>query len=77
MRTTFAALKTFKACAALHIAVSMQDANAVPEERYSVVYKRPSDLALLRDVPVCCNLLICDMFDEGGSARPASCAMQA
>jgi protein arginine N-methyltransferase 7 len=40
-------------------------ANGVPEERYAVVYKRPTDLALLRDVPICANLLITDMFDEG------------
>ena len=33
-----------------------------------MVYKRPSDLALLRDVPICANLLITDMFDEGAPA---------
>ncbi len=30
-----------------------------------MIYKRPSDLSLKADVPVCCNILICDMFDEG------------
>ena len=47
------------------ISVAGQVANGVPEERYAVVYKRPSDLALLRDLPICANLLIADMFDEG------------
>ena len=37
----------------------------MPEEHYAVVYKRPSDLALLRDLPICANLLVADMFDEG------------
>ena len=40
-------------------------ANKFDEASYSVVYKRPTDLALLKDVPICCNLLVCDMFDEG------------
>ena len=43
----------------------MQVANKFPEELYKVIYKRPSDLSLKADVPVCCNILICDMFDEG------------
>lgn len=43
----------------------MQVANKFSEELYNVIYKRPSDLALKADVPVCCNILICDMFDEG------------
>ncbi len=44
-----------------------QVANKFSEELYSVIYKRPSDLSLKADVPVCCNILICDMFDEGTS----------
>lgn len=36
-------------------------------EQYLVLYKRPSDLHLHQDVPICCNMLICDMFDEGGT----------
>ena len=41
-------------------------ANNAPGERYKVVYKRPTDLALGKDVPVCCNIVLCDMLDEGG-----------
>lgn len=48
----------------------------MPEERAIVVYKRPSDLALLRDVPICCNLLVCDMFDEGVRPGPGPCPTQ-
>lgn len=40
-------------------------ANGFPQENFTVVYKRPTDLALIRDVPVVCNLLICDIMDEG------------
>ena len=40
-------------------------ANRFDDASYCVVYKRPTDLALLKDVPICCNLLVCDMFDEG------------
>lgn len=42
-------------------------ANKFPAERYKVVYKRPTDLALVQDVPIICNLLICNIFDEGRS----------
>lgn len=37
-----------------------------PEERYRVVYKRPTDLKAPADVPVCCNLLLANVLDEGG-----------
>ena len=40
-------------------------ANKFPTDRYKVVYKRPTDLALIQDVPIVCNLLICNIFDEG------------
>ena len=43
----------------------MQVANGFSEEQYKVIYKRPSDLAVKSDVPVCCNVLVCDMPDEG------------
>lgn len=36
------------------------------EDKFSVLYKRPTDLNLLTDVPVCCNLLVANIFDEGG-----------
>ena len=37
----------------------------VPDDRAAVVYKRPTDLALLKDLAVCCNLLVCDIMDDG------------
>ena len=40
-------------------------ANKFDDASYSIVYKRPTDLALLKDVSICCNILVCDMFDEG------------
>ncbi|GMH43344.1 hypothetical protein BSKO_11266 [Bryopsis sp. KO-2023] len=40
------------------------DANSTDKESYKVVYKRPTDLELKTDVPICCNLLICDILDE-------------
>ena len=43
----------------------MQVANGFSEAQYTVIYKRPSDLSIKADVPVCCNILICDMMDEG------------
>ena len=30
-----------------------------------MLYKRPCDLTLINDVPVCCNLIIANVFDEG------------
>ncbi len=33
----------------------------------TVVYKRPTDLALRADVPVVCNLLLADIMDEGAA----------
>lgn len=50
----------------------MQVANGFPEDMYKVIYKRPSDLSLKADVPVCCNILVCDMFDEGVPALPST-----
>ena len=29
------------------------------------VYKRPTDLTLKGDVPICCNLLVANVLDEG------------
>ena len=39
--------------------------NGFTEDRFKVVYKRPTDLSLKQDVPILCNLLLCDMLDEG------------
>ena len=40
-------------------------ANQCPAERFKVVYKRATDLQLGKDVPICCNVVACDMLDEG------------
>jgi len=34
-------------------------------QQYKVIYKRPTDLVVKEDIPVCCNLVIADMFDQG------------
>ena len=39
--------------------------NGVSSEAYKVIYKRPTDLALQHDVPNYCNLLLCDILDDG------------
>ena len=39
--------------------------NGFNDDQCKVVYKRPTDLALIQDVPISCNLLICDIFDDG------------
>ena len=41
-------------------------ANGATDAEAAVVYKRPTDLALLRDVPVACNLVVCDGLIDGG-----------
>ncbi|MEW5319762.1 MAG: hypothetical protein WDW38_010893 [Sanguina aurantia] len=41
------------------------DINQVPQEQYKILYKRPCDLVLLKDVPICCNVVVCDMIDDG------------
>ena len=38
--------------------------NEIKEDQYSIVYKRPTDLKIKEDVPVCCNLLIANLFDR-------------
>ena len=39
--------------------------NGFEEDRFKVIYKRPTDLRLQTDVPIFCNLLLCDILDEG------------
>lgn len=39
--------------------------NGYSDDQVKVVYKRPTDLALLRDVPISCNVCVCDVFDDG------------
>lgn len=36
----------------------------------TVLYKRPTDLALREDVPVVCNLLLADIMDDGEGQTP-------
>lgn len=40
-------------------------ANGFDDSQCTVLYKRPTDLVLHQDVRICCNLLVCDMFEEG------------
>tara|TARA_B110000971_G_scaffold67379_1_gene69134 strand:- start:13726 stop:15345 length:1620 start_codon:yes stop_codon:yes gene_type:complete len=40
-------------------------ANGYGDDQVKVVYKRPTDIAMLRDVPVSCNLCINEIFDDG------------
>jgi protein arginine N-methyltransferase 7 len=52
----------------LYMALSCKEslvANGISEEQATVVYKRPTDLTLCTDVPVVCNLLVCDMLEDG------------
>ncbi len=39
--------------------------NSVSGERWCVVAKRPTELRLRDDVPIACNLLICDLLEDG------------
>jgi protein arginine N-methyltransferase 7 len=52
----------------LYLASSCKEAllaNGRNDDEVKVVYKRPSDLALLEDVPIVCNLLIADVLEDG------------
>lgn len=52
----------------LYLAMACKEnllSNGYSDDQVKVVYKRPTDLALLRDVPISCNLCICDVFDDG------------
>lgn len=42
-----------------------------------MVYKRPTDLALLKDVAICCNVLVCDIVDDGARHRSRPVQSQA
>ena len=55
----------------LYLALACKESlvsNGFTEEQYKVVYKRPTDLTRAADVPICCNLLLANIFDEGGWA---------
>lgn len=39
--------------------------NGFSDDQVKVVYKRPTDLAILRDVPISCNLCVNDVIDDG------------
>ena len=52
----------------LYLALEAREAllaNGFAEERFTVLYKRATDLRLLVDLPMCCNLLLCDVLDDG------------
>ena len=52
----------------LYLAMSSKElllSNGFNDEEVKVVYKRPTDLAMLKDVPIVCNLLLCDILDDG------------
>lgn len=51
--------------------------NGFEEDRFKVIYKRPTDLKLQSDVPILCNLLLCDILDEGNAALMSACAVLA
>ena len=46
------------------------------DDQARVIYKRPTDLRLKEDVPICCNLLVAPLLDEGESAGAGWCSMQ-
>lgn len=48
------------ACCAAHL-LPLQ----FTDDQAQVVYKRPTDLRIKEDVPICCNLLIAPILDEG------------
>lgn len=39
--------------------------NGFERERYQVIYKRPCDLKIKEDVPICCNVIVSNIFDQG------------
>ncbi|KAL4451864.1 hypothetical protein ABPG75_007526 [Micractinium tetrahymenae] len=52
----------------LYLALACKEcmlANEFSEERFKVVYKRPTDLKPKEDVPIVCNLLLAPILDEG------------
>ncbi len=52
----------------LYMALSCKEslvANGIGDDQATVVYKRPTDLTLGADVPVVCNILVCDMLEDG------------
>jgi protein arginine N-methyltransferase 7 len=52
----------------LYLAMSSKEVlldNGYNDDQVKVVYKRATDLALIKDVPVACNLLLCDVLDDG------------
>ena len=44
--------------------------NGFSDDQYKVVYKRPTDLLLKDDVPICCNVCVNEFLDEGLSQQP-------
>ena len=56
----------------LYLAMACKEsllANGYGDDQVKVVYKRPTDLRVLRDVPVACNVCVNEMFDDGLLSR--------
>ena len=56
----------------LYLAMACKEsllANGYGDDQVTVVYKRPTDLRVLRDVPVACNVCVNEMFDDGLLSR--------
>ena len=56
----------------LYLAMACKEsllANGYGDDQVKVVYKRPTDLRALRDVPVACNVCVNEMFDDGLLSR--------
>ncbi len=52
----------------LYLAMSAKEVllkNGYTDDQVKVVYKRPTDLVMKKDVPIVCNLLLCDILDDG------------
>ena len=48
-----------------HVCKEVLEANKIDDSHFDVLYKRPTDLKLMEDIKICCNLLVCEIFDEG------------
>ena len=52
----------------LYLAGSCHEAlrsNGIGPDRAKTVYKRPTDVRLRDDVPVCCNIIVADLLEDG------------
>lgn len=47
----------------------LQDNWAVQAVDFAVLHKSPTEIQLLKDVPMCCNVLIADLLSDGEGTR--------